>query len=390
MVKIIKNTALQLYVKIRENEFLKNVYSTNFYHNVLLVYITTAFDKKNRYSHSNFWECKCAGEIFRDLGYNVDVINYNTKKIPNIEKYSIVYGMGETFEKLFRQKTENHTFINYATGCNPIWSNIETIKKVRNFYKRTGKMLPESSRLLSHTQHLQILLSDKVIVLGDDFVKSTYLLFDDEKYRYENLDAFFFDFHHINVQKKNISEARKNFLWFGSSGALHKGLDVALDFFKENKELHLHICGLNINSESRFVKYYQKELYETSNIHFHGFLNLQSIEMKNVLEQCGYAVFPSVSEGGAVALLNIIANGGLIPVYSKSTGVPFQDYGFEFEDSSITQLSEAIQKAVSISDQEFAIKSQNIQNFVRENFTLDQYKGNLKSIISKVVHDNKD
>ena len=384
---MIKNILLNIYFTKRKNEFLKNTFNTNFQRHVLLVYITSAFDRKSRYSHSNLWECKIAGEIFRDLGFNVDVINYNTLKLPDIKKYTVIYGMGETFEKLFSKKENNQLFINYATGCNPIWSNIETVKKLRTFYNKSNKLLPESSRLINHTQHLQILLSDKVIVLGNDFVKNTYLSFDDKSERYENLNAFYFDFHNISIKDKIFSKCRKNFLWFGSAGALHKGLDLCLDYFAEHPELNLHICGLNVESEKRFVEYYHKELFDLPNIHYHGFLKLDSETLKEILTKCGFVIFPSVSEGGAVSLLNVVANGALLPIYSKSTGVPFENYGVEINSINIESLKTAISKALILDEIEFFQRSETLQKFVREKFNIDEYKNNLKVIISNTLHD---
>lgn len=388
MVKIVKKKLLALYLKIKTNEYLQNVFGTTNNKNVLLVYVTSAFSKKVRFSHSNLWECKLAGEIFSELGYNVDVINYNTKKIPNISKYDIVYGLGEIFEKLFYEKKENKLFINYATGCNPIWSNIQTTKKVRDFYEKSGEILPESSRLISHTQHLQILLSDYVIVLGDDFVKNTYYLFDEKRERYSNLNAFYFHFHDLHANSKILDVARKNFLWFGSAGALHKGLDLCLDFFRENPNLQLHICGLNIDAEKRFVESYKKELFSFANIHFHGFVGINTSEFREILNNCGYVIFPSVSEGGAVALLNVIGNGGLLPIYSKSTGVPFDKLGFEFNEINISNISKSINKALEISNDEYLRRANDLQNIVMKEFTIDIYKTNLKKIISNIINDN--
>lgn len=388
MVKIIKKTLLHLYLKKRKNEFLKNVFNTSFDRTVLLVYITSAFDKKTRYSHSNLWECKIAGEVFRDLCFNVDVINYNTSKIPDIKKYSVIYGMGETYEKLFSQKQPDQLFMNYATGCNPIWSNIETTKKVRSFFEKTGKLLPESSRLIHHTQHLQILLSDKVIVLGNDFVKNTYFIIDDRKKRYDNLNAFYFDFHDISVKDKVISDCKKNFLWFGSAGALHKGLDICLDYFAGKPDLHLHICGLNNEAEKRFTEHYHNELYNLPNIHYYGFLNLDSNALKTVLVKCGFTIFPSISEGGAVALLNVIGNGGVLPIYSKSTGVPFELDGFEFDPINVEKLEEYVSKAIDLDENEYSERSERLQKYVKKQFTLSEYSKNLKVIISKTINDH--
>lgn len=388
MVKIInyiKKKILPIYIHFKSNELKMNVYNTNHDKKVLLVYLTSCFNKKIKYSHSNIWECKIASEIFSDLGYNVDVINYNATKMINAQSYDVVYGLGEAFEKLFRNKTKNQVFINYATGCNPIWSNIQTVKKVRDFSKKSKQILIESSRIIYHTQHQQILLSDKVVVLGNEFVLNTYLTYDDCASRYVNLNAFSFNFHKTNLENKDYNTTKKSFLWFGSSGALHKGLDLALDFFEKNPDYTLHICGFNAVSENRFFEYYKNEFSKTNNICNHGFVDITSPDFKNILDRCAYVLFPSVSEGGAVALLNVISNGGLLPIYSKSTGVDFEKYGIEFSEINEISLRESIVKSQEMVEDEYLKRSIDLQLLINEKYTIDNYRRNLSRIISDIV-----
>ena len=70
----------------------------------------------------------------------------------------------------------------------------------------------DSIRKIEYTQDFQNILSDSVIVLGNDFVKNTYLQYDDEKQRYKNLDAFYFDIINPDISKKDFRKARRNFI----------------------------------------------------------------------------------------------------------------------------------------------------------------------------------
>lgn len=47
---------------------------------------------------------------------------------------------------------------------------------------------------------------------------------------------------------KSISSSRRNFLWFGSVGLIHKGLDIVIDAFKELPDLSLNVYGLDKKS----------------------------------------------------------------------------------------------------------------------------------------------
>jgi len=57
-----------------------NYYKTDFKKNVLLSYIVAPFKSDSpNYTHTNFNESIIIAEVFRDLGFNVDVYNYDLK-----------------------------------------------------------------------------------------------------------------------------------------------------------------------------------------------------------------------------------------------------------------------------------------------------------------------
>ena len=127
-------------------------------------------------------------------------------------------------------------------------------------------------------------------------------------------------------ERKDFAAARRSFLWFGSGGLLHKGLDRVLEVFASLPEFQLTVLG-PIEREPEFERAFHRELYQTPNIHTHGWIDVASPEFLAVARRHLALVYPSCSEGqngGAVTCMHA----GLIPVLSRESGVDLDpDYG---------------------------------------------------------------
>ena len=365
--------------------FKKNVFHKKYKKRVLISYLTEPFIKSNNFSHTNLLECYTAGKIFDELCFCVDVIDHSSNKKIDYSKYDVIYGMGNALEKSFYMNHDKLIRIFYSPGCNPVYSNTETLLKVREFYNAHGERMLSSSRFMEQNYELQILLSDGVIVLGNDFVLDTYKKFDKHRLeRYEKMNAFFYDINNIDLSKKNIEETRKNFLWFGSSGLLHKGLDLLIEIFSKNQDITLHICGAP-KIEKCFLDYYNQTLIESKNIINHGFIDIRSENFKEIMGQCAFTIFPSVSEGGAPATLNTIANGGLIPIITRSAGLDIDNFGIIIEKPELKYVNEAIEKALLLDNAQILNMSILAKTNIRDNYTYNIYKKNLNNLIKKIL-----
>ncbi|WDF47285.1 hypothetical protein PQ459_02095 [Chryseobacterium sp. KACC 21268] len=359
---------------------LENVFQTQHERKVLISYLTTPFTNEINFSHTNLTECYTAAEIFRDLAYNVDVIDLNDSMKLDYSAYDVIYGMGNMYEESF-QSSEQEKFkkIYYGTGNSPFFYYKEAGKKLHQFYKNKKKLLPESVRLIGSRSTLALTNSDVIICLGNDFCKQTYI----ENVPYlptYNLNAFYFDVIQDKISR-DVSTARNHFLWFGSGGLISKGLSDCIDFFSKNPDMTLHICGASKVYEKRFWEMYSPIVEQCDNIIDHGFAPLKSEKFATIVSQCLFAIFPSVSEGGSPALLNLMANGGIIPIATEACSVDVDKFGFILEDSSVESIAKTIGKLQSVSDQNLDILSTETQKYVRENYTLDIYRKNLFEII---------
>lgn len=363
---------------------LNNVFGTDYTKKILISYLTTPFTSAITLSHTNLTECYTAAEIFRDLGYNVDVVDLNASIHLEYSQYDVIYGQGKMFEKAFESSdAEKSKKIFYGTGNNPLFYYLQAGKKLHNFYKDKKKFLPESCRLIGDHSSLATTNSDAIICLGNDFCKNTYTKFTPYLPVF-NLDAFYFDTVKMGTIARNITSSRKNFLWFGSGGLITKGLADCIDFFTENNEYNLHICGATL-AEKRFWEIYNPILEAHSNIINHGFVNLKSEKFLEIINQCSFVIFPSISEGGSPSLLNLMANGGLIPIATEACSVDIDQFGFILEDSSVASIEKIIKKLNILSDEELEKKSQVVQENTRENYTFDKYRKKLKSHIESCL-----
>lgn len=374
-----------LHINFYENnsKLIKNIFNTNYENRCLLSYITAPFlqEKVSKF-HTSFLECKTAAEIFNDLGYQVDVIDFNSKFSIDYNKYDVIYGMGRNLELSFECRKKQKR-IYYATGCNPIFSNIETLLTSRRFYDKSGLYAFPASRYIFNSQDKQYLLSDRVIVLGNEFVKKTYTDFDNLQNRYSNLNAFFYKTCDINIKDKNFDSARRHLLWFGSSGCLHKGLDIAIDLCIKHRELILHICGAS-KLEKEFWEYYNPILADIPNIICHDFVDVESVEFKKLMEVCCFAIFPTASEGGAAALLTVMGNGGLIPLTTERAGLSLDNLMMASENT-IDAFERLLKEYQTMSSSELCSLAVDIQKKICKTYTYEKYKETLTVYIKSVI-----
>jgi glycosyltransferase involved in cell wall biosynthesis len=165
----------------------------------------------------------------------------------------------------------------------------------------------------------------------------------------------------------------RGFLWFFGSGAVHKGLDLVLEVFAGTPQLALHVVG-NVFSEPDFVRIYRKELLETSNIHYHGFLPARSRAFADVLDRCFCFIAPSCSEAISSAVVTCL-QAGLLPILSRDVGVTLPtDCGVTLESCDIDTVREAVLSCCALPDEAVerqisATQDLGIKAFSRKSFS---------------------
>lgn len=372
-------------------KYRKDVFGKGAGKRVLMCHLPEAFTGKEQPKiHSNFTECRTIAKCFDRLGYSVDCVS-RTKTGIDYSCYDIVFGInGNAFMGAFSaDRNIKPLKVFYSVGSETIYNYRVTALRNRDFYDRHGVWLLDSNRYMpgDARTYYETAFSDAVICLGDEYIFSHYVNEDVLSGKYRWLPAFYFPAVESPV-KKDFSKCRRTILWFGSSGMVHKGLDIAIDFVLEHPEFTLHVCG-GSRLETAFWNYYKPKIKACGNIHIHGFVNIESELFANILSQCGILLNPSISEGCAVAVLNVLGNGALLPVYSEATGINLSQVGVCVSQVTYRNFEEALLQVDSISLEEFEEKAYAAHHFVKENYTLEKYEENMFSLLKKIIEENK-
>ena len=362
-----------------------NYFKTNHSKNLLLSYLTSAFSDGYNYSHTAYKECFEIGVIFNELGYNVDVVLYTDDHSEiDYEKYDLIFGFGDPLcNSFYNPLKPGCKIIYYGTGCHINFQNPQSLTRILEGKQRTGKYLPESGRIVEKSWSLQTTLVDGMIILGNKHTVETY------RKNYKNgkiitIPTSFHKVYDINLKDKDFKKSKHNFLWFGSSGMIHKGLDILLEVFKNRKNITLHVGG-PVENEKRFKQVYYDYLFKRKNIITHGFIDISSEKFKELMDKCAFVIFPSASEGASPTVLTAMGNGGLIPIISKACGLDVEPFGFVFEKPDIRSVEYNINKALQLSAEEIHSRSEQALKFSNKNHSFDNFSVIMREAIKKML-----
>lgn len=210
-----------------------------------------------------------------------------------------------------------------------------------------------------------------IAAIGNNITKKTYLQYNLKVYSWNNTthpDTIFID--------KDFTIAKNNFLWFGGGDIIRKGLDLVIEIFSKNPEISLWIAG-DIKNK-KFIDLYYDELFNTPNIYYLGWIEVNSPEFFNVCRKCAFHIFPSCSEGQAGSVI-VTTNAGVIPIISRETGMCVEDFGILIQNDSDVEIHNTIELARSLSANELynlSIRARQITSskYSREAFTKKWYE----------------
>ena len=302
----------------------------------LLSYTTLPFTLLNDNmlaGHSNYFEVRDMAQAFIEQGYNVDVIDHtNSTFIPKTQ-YSYFLDIGNNIERFAPLLPASCIKIFFATGADPHFQNTAERLRIEQVQLRRGVTLTPRRQV---PEHHGIEKADVVSGLCGAFPASTYTHYQKPIHMLHVSSSHEYPL----AVDKNYDDAKKHFLWFGGAGAIHKGLDIVLEAFRDMPELTLTVCG-KFAGEEDFVDAYKKELYETPNIRTVGYINPASETFERIRRNCIGVVSVSCSEGCASSIV-LAMHAGLIPIVNKETGIDVDSFGILLQNSTPSDLRAAV------------------------------------------------
>ncbi len=359
----------------REGKVITNAFNSHNHKRVLISYTISPFLSK-KITHTNFQESHTIAKVFNELGYCVDIVHYTNQRRLEYSKYDLIFGFGEPFENSYRAEKKLKR-IYYATGAHVCHQNHAEIKRVKEVNQKYGSnILPK--RIVPWNWSMSTCMSDSMIVIGNEWTKSTYK-------RYCNIPVYTINATALINNKteyinRDIEITKKNYLWFGSSGLVHKGLDLCLEYFSRRNDLSLHVCG---PIEKDFFDVFS-DMINHKNIYFHGHVDVQSDKFVEIAGQCLFTIMPTCSEGQSTSLLTAMG-GGLIPISSHYSGFNVNKFGFLIESLNIEDIGKTIAKVSLESNENLASLSQNSQQYIFGNHQIDNFEMNLKQLLEKII-----
>jgi len=168
-------------------------------------------------------------------------------------------------------------------------------------------------------------------------------------------------------------------LWFGSYGLLHKGLDLAVEAFRDRSDWTLHICGYT-EAEKNFLN----SLDLPCNVVVHGFVNVLTEEFADIASEVCFVILPSCSEGTATAVVTAVGNGGMVPIVTKECGYDVGDSGFVIE-LSVDDIGRTMDKLDGIDISRLKDLSLKAQSVACNRYTVENFKCNMSKHLTEIL-----
>ncbi|MEW5747143.1 MAG: glycosyltransferase [Nitrospirota bacterium] len=349
---------------------------------VLLSYILSPFLLKEHEplptSHNNYRRSLQIAKVFLSLGYAVDVIDYRNAAFIPRKPYSCIVDVRRNLERLDPFLNEDCIRIMHIDTCHALFHNAaETRRLMALQYRRGVALQPRRTAPLNRAiEH-----ADYATMTGNAFTIGTFAYARKPIFRVPQTACAVYPW----PEEKDYGAYRKSFLWLGSGGLVHKGLDLVLEAFAGMPEYRLSICG-PVEREQDFVAAYRKELYHTPNIHTIGWVDVASPAFIDITRRCIGMVYPSCSEAQAGSVVACM-HAGVIPVVSCEAGVDAGDFGLTLVNSSVDEIQQAVRWLSQLSPGELREKARKTWDHARAYHTHERFEDEYRTVIETIMID---
>lgn len=332
-------------------------------------------------AHTNPGDSLQIANTFLDLGYDVDVIHYRNGTFTPRLDYAYFVGARTNFARIAKLLKSDCVKIVHLDTAHWVFNNYASYRRTFELQQRKGVTIKESQRIIE--QNMAIEHADYATIVGNMFTAGTY----------EYAKKTIFKIPHTTCatypwpEDKPFESCRRTYVWLGSNGFVHKGLDLVLDAFAAMPDYHLYVCG-PIEREPDFQSVYYTELYQTPNIQTIGWVDVSSPAFSNILNKCIGIIYPSCSEAGAGNAITCM-HAGIIPVLSYESGTDLtDDFGMILKDCSIDTIRKSIQTISALPGERLRQMSRNAWEFARVHHTRERFAEEYQSVISQILEQN--
>jgi glycosyltransferase involved in cell wall biosynthesis len=344
---------------------------------VLLSYVVDALlvrdESQIPHSHPHFWETWAMAQAFRDEGYAVDVVHWTRRGPPPRLDYDVYVDVRRNFERYAAALPPACLKIAHMDTAHPLVHNGNQARRLDELRQRRGIRLAPFKHVEENRAAEQ---ADLVVVLGNDFTADSFARCGKPVRRVRLSNAFLYPF----PESKDFAACRNRFLWMGSEGFVHKGLDLVLDAFADLPDHELVVCG-PLAAEPAFEAAYADRLYRTPNIRAEGWIDVASERFRDLARHCLGMVYPSCSEGGGGCLLTAM-HAGLVPVATREASVDLApDRGLLLPDASVESIQAAVRDLSARPPDQLESLARAAWTWVRQFHTRERFAAEYRDLV---------
>jgi len=344
---------------------------------VLLSYIIDGVMARSEadlpYSHPHFWETWAMARVFQEEGYAVDVIHWTRRgPLPRLD-YDIYVDVRRNFDRYAAALPPACLKIAHMDTAHYRVHNGNQAERLKALQRRRGVLLAPFKQVEENSAAER---ADLITILGNAFTAQSFASAGTPVHRIRLSNAFLYPF----PETKDFAHVRHRFLWMGSEGFVHKGLDLVLEAFGQLPQHELVVCG-PLESEPEFVKAFSDLLFDTPNIRFEGWVDVSGTRFRALADSCLGFVYPSCSEGGGGCVITAM-HAGLIPVVSREASVDVDaDSGVLLPASSVEEIIAAVRQLSGMHPDLLARMARAAWKRARNNHSREQFMREYRAFV---------
>jgi glycosyltransferase involved in cell wall biosynthesis len=329
-------------------------------------------------NHTNHWESLQMARTLLDLGFGVDVISYRNTTFAPRKEYSLFIGARTNFSRIAAQLGPGCIKVAHLDTAHWLVNNANAYQRALAIKCRTHSVIDLPRKVVEPNWAIES--ADYATILGNGFTENTYRYAGKPIFRLPLPTCQVFDW----LDDKDFDASRRRFVWFGSDGLVHKGLDLALEAFAGMDDFELVVCG-PISADRRFVQAYRRELYELPNIRTVDWVDIAGEQFREIVRTSTAVVYPSCSEGGGGSVITCM-QAGLIPVVTTEASVDVDPrFGVVLTDDSVEGIRMAVRMLSERPEEELRAMAHAAWRTARNTYTRERYSKAFRHVIEGIL-----
>lgn len=326
--------------------------------------------------HTHFWESRQIARTFVDLGYTVDVIHWTNQAFEPVEPYDVLLDVRLNLERLAPSVGDACLKIQHIETAHYAFHNRAQQERLDALEERRGVRLAPRKTI---EPNRAIETADFGIAVGNAFTIGTYEHAGTPIFRVPISVPCVY----AAPEDKDFAACRRRFLWFGSGGLVHKGLDLVLEAFADMPEYELAVCG-PIHMERDLEAAYVRELYESPNIRTLGWVDVAGERFRKLRRTTLGVVYPSCSEGGGGSVITCL-HAGLLPIVTREASVDLHGFGTELPEASVGAIREAVREMAATDPSTLRDQAMTAWRHARTQHTRETFARDYRRVAERIL-----